>query len=79
MIKIKASTHFKSEDVVNYCITAIVFNARKKAQVVDLNKRKLKKVVQKERNNRRRVWKLKDSEVKCKFVERVKELVNIDA
>ena len=34
MIKIKACKPFRSEDVVNYCITAVVHNAGRKAEVV---------------------------------------------
>ena len=35
MIEIKACKPFRSEDIVNYCITAIVYNAGRKAEVID--------------------------------------------
>ena len=47
--------------------------------VADIEKRKWKKVVKNERTIRRRVWKLKDNNMKKRFQERVKELVDVDA
>ena len=35
MTEIKACKPFRDEDVVNYCITAIVYNAGTKAEVLD--------------------------------------------
>ena len=46
--------------------------------VTDIDKRKLKKVVKNEQTVRR-VWKLKENNMKARFQERVKELVDIDA
>ena len=34
-IEIKACETFRSEDVVNYCITATVYNVGRKAEVLD--------------------------------------------
>ena len=34
-IKIKACKPFRSEDVVNYCITAIVYNTGRQAKALD--------------------------------------------
>ena len=41
--------------------------------VTDKDKKKLKKVVKNEQNIRRRVWKLKENNMKTKFHERVWE------
>ena len=49
--------------------------------VVSIDKRKLKKVVKNKEtiNIRKRVWKLKENNMKTRFQERVKELVDVDA
>ena len=47
--------------------------------VTDIDKRKLKKIMKNEQTIRRRVWKLKESNTKTRFQERVKELVDVDA
>ena len=47
--------------------------------VVDLVKKKVKKVVRKEAIERRRVWKLKEDDTRARFEERVGELVSADA
>ena len=46
--------------------------------VVDLDKRKVRKVVRKETVQRRKVWKLKEEETRVRFERRVGELVNVD-
>ena len=46
--------------------------------VTDIDKRKLKKVVKNKQSVRRRAWKLKENNLKTRFQERVKELVNAD-
>ena len=47
--------------------------------VTDIDKKKLKKVVKNEQTIRRRVWKLKENNMKTRFQERAKELVDVDA
>ena len=47
--------------------------------VVDLVKKKVKKVVRKEAIERRKVWKLKEDDTRTRFEERVGELVSADA
>ena len=47
--------------------------------VVDLDKKKVKKVVRKEAIERRKVWKLKENDTRARFEERVRELVSADA
>ena len=47
--------------------------------VADLDKKRLKKIVRKDKIGRKRVWKLKDNETRRKFAERVEELVNVDS
>ena len=47
--------------------------------VVDLVKKKVKKVVRKEAFERRKVWKLKEDDTRARFEERVRGLVRADA
>ena len=47
--------------------------------VAHIDKRKLKKVVKNEQSFRRRVWEWKENNMKTKFQERVRELVDVDA
>ena len=47
--------------------------------VVDVEKQKLKKSVKKSKRVRWRVWKLKEKEIKEKFEERIRKLVDIDS
>ena len=47
--------------------------------VVDVEKRKLKKLVKKRRYVRRKLWKLNEKEIREKFVGKVEELVDIEA
>ena len=47
--------------------------------VVDLVKKKVKKVVRKEAFDRRKVWKLKKDDTRARFEERVGELLRADA
>ena len=47
--------------------------------VVDLVKKKVKKVVRKEAFERKKVWKLKEDDTRARFEERVRELVRADA
>ena len=58
---------------------AISWELQYRLVVTDIDKRKLKKVVKKELTIRRRVWKLKENNMKTKFQQRVKKLVDIDA
>ena len=46
--------------------------------VTGIDKRKLKKVVKNEQTFRWRVWKLKENNMKTRFPERVKEVVDVD-
>ena len=46
--------------------------------IVDVDKRKLKKIVRKRTTEKRKVWKLKEEETRGKFQERVEEFVNMD-
>ena len=46
--------------------------------VTDIDKRKLKKVVKSQETVVRRIWKLKETNMKTRFQERVKELVDVD-
>ena len=47
--------------------------------VTNIDKRKLKKIVKNKQTTRRRVWRLKENNIKTKFYKRVKELINVDA
>ena len=47
--------------------------------VTDIDKGKLKKVVRNEQTFGRTVWKLKENNMKAKFQERVRELIDVDA
>ena len=47
--------------------------------VTDIRKNRLKKVVTNEQTFRRKVWKLKENNMKTRFQERVMELVDVDA
>ena len=44
----------------------------------DIDKKKLKKIVSNEQTVRKRVWKLKENNMKTRFQDRVKELVDVD-
>ena len=57
---------------------AIPWKLQHQLMVTDIDKRKLKKVVKNEQTFRR-VWELKENNMKTKFQERVKELVDVDA
>ena len=46
--------------------------------VTDIDKRKLKKVVQNEQTVSR-IWKLKENSIKARFQDKVEELVDVDA
>ena len=47
--------------------------------MVDVEEQKLKKSVKKSKRVRWRVWKLKEKEIKEKFEERIRKLVDIDS
>ena len=47
--------------------------------VVDLVKKKVKKVMRKEAIQRRKVWKMKEDDSRARFEERLGELVSADA
>ena len=47
--------------------------------IVDVDKKKLKKIVKKKKTEKRRVWKLKEDETRRKFQHRVGELVDMDS
>ena len=52
---------------------------QQRLEVVDVEEQKLKKSVKKSKRVRRKVWKLKEKEIKETFEERVVELVNTDS
>ena len=60
-------------------VKAIPWVLQHRLVVTNIDKRRLKKVVTNERIIRRRVWKLKENNMKAKFQDRVKELINVDA
>ena len=47
--------------------------------VADLQRKRMKKVLRKDVIVRRKVWKLKEHDVREKFEQRVQELVSVDA
>ena len=47
--------------------------------VADIEKRKLKKVIKKQRITHRRVWKLNDKEIRVEFQKQVQDQVNMEA
>ena len=53
-------------------VKAILWELQHRLVVTDIDKRKLKKVVKNEQTIRRRVWKLKENNLKTKFQERVR-------
>ena len=59
-------------------VKAIPWELQHRLVVTDIDKRKLKKVVKNEQTFRRRVWKLKENNMKTNFQERVRELVDVD-
>ena len=60
-------------------VKAIPWELQHRLVVTDIDKRKLKKVVKNEQTNKKRVWKLKENNMKTRFQERVKKLVDVDA
>ena len=60
-------------------VKAIPWELQHRLVVTDIDKRKLKKVVKNEQTNKKRVWKLKENNMKTRFQERVKNLVDVDA
>ena len=46
--------------------------------VVDVVKKKVKKVVRKKAFERRKVWKLKEDDTRARFEERVREMASAD-
>ena len=58
---------------------AIPWELQHRLVVTEVDKKKLKKVVKNEQIIRRRVWKLKENNIKTKFQEKVKKLVDVDA
>ena len=59
-------------------VKAIPWKLQHRMVVTDMNKRKLRKVVKNEQIFRR-VWKLKENNMKTKFQERARELADVDA
>ena len=60
-------------------VKAIPWELQHQLVVTDIDKRKLKKVVKNEQTFRRGIWKFKEDNMKTKFQERVRELVDVDA
>ena len=60
-------------------VKVIPWELQHRLVATNIDKRKLKKVVKNEQAIRRRVWKLKENNMKTRFQERVKELVDVDA
>ena len=58
-------------------VETIPWELQHRLVVTDMDKRKLKKLVKNEQTFRR-VWKLKENDMKTKFQERVRELVDVD-
>ena len=58
---------------------AIPWELQHQLVVTDVDKRKLKKAVKSEQTISGRVWKLKENNMKTRFQEKVKELVDVDA
>ena len=58
---------------------AIPLELQHRLVVTDTDKKKLMKVVKNEQTIGRRVWKLKENNIKARFQERVKKLVDVDA
>ena len=58
-------------------VKAIPWELQHRLVVTDIDKRKLRKVVKNEQIFRR-VWKLKENNMKTKFQERARELVDVD-
>ena len=46
--------------------------------VTDIDERNLKKVVKSEQTVRKRIWKLNENNMRARFQERVKDLVDVD-
>ena len=59
-------------------VKAIPWELQHRLVVADIEKKKLKKIVKNEQTFRR-IWKLKENNVKTKFQERVRKLVDVDA
>ena len=59
-------------------VKAIPRELQHRLLVTDIDKSKLKKAVKNKQTIKRRVWKLKENNMKTRFQERVKELANID-
>ena len=58
---------------------AIPWELQYQLVVADIDKEKLKKVVKNKQTIRKRIWKLKENNMKTRFQERVKELVDVNA
>jgi len=59
-------------------VKAISWELQHRLIIANVDKRKLKKMVKKNGVLRRRVWKLKESNIRERFVKGVGELVNLD-
>ena len=60
-------------------VKAIPWESQHRLVITDIDKRKLKKVVKNKQTIGRRVWKLKKNNMKTRFQEKVKKLVDVDA
>ena len=60
-------------------VKAFPWKLQHRLVTIDIDKRKLKKVVTNKQAVERRVWKLKENNMKARFQKRVKELVDVDA
>ena len=60
-------------------VKGILWELQHRPLITNIDKRKLKKVVKNEQTIRSRVWKLKENNMKARFQERVKKVVNVNA
>ena len=60
-------------------VKVIPWELQHRLVATDIDKRKLKIVVKNEQTIKMRVWKLKENNMKTRFQERFKELVDVDA
>ena len=60
-------------------VKAIPGELQHRLVIVDVDQRKLRRIVRKRMIEKRKVWKLKEEETRAKFQERVEELVDMDA
>ena len=68
---VKAMKYFKD-------MKAITWELQHRLVVTDMDKRKLKKVVKNKQTARKRVWKLKENNVKARFQERIRASTDLN-